>query len=270
MSGTVASSSGGPGQLIGPSFTDLAGDPASVPQLTRLNARYRWLCTYCPNRDVVEISCGSGQGLGLVARDARRVVGGDYSSDNLSIAHRTYGNRIPLVRLDAHALPLKDASVDVIALLETLYFLPDPDAFVREAARVLRPAGHLLVSVINKDCWDFNPSPLYPHFYGAPELAALLHRFGFSVECFGDFPLDRPPLRQRLFHPLKRIAIFLHLIPRTVQGRRWLKRIVFGKLVPLPFEIMPDAMAGPPPASIPSDLPDSVHQVVLVAGRRPG
>jgi SAM-dependent methyltransferase len=269
VSTTHEPGTGGPGTLIGPAFTDLAGDPASMPQLARLHARYRWLRSHCVNRDVLEVACGSGQGLGVVARDARRVFGGDYSVENLVIARHTYEERMPLLRLDAQRLPIKEASLDVIALLEALYFLPDPDAFVSEAARALRPGGQLLISVINKDCWDFNPNPLYPHLFGAPELAALLRHHGFSVECFGDIPLDRPSLRHRLFHPLKRIAIFLHLIPRTLQARLWLKRIVFGKLVAIPFEIAPDVMPGPPPIPIATDRPDSVHQVVLATGRRP-
>jgi SAM-dependent methyltransferase len=258
----------GPGALIGPAFTDLAGDPASEPQLARLYARYHWVRGYCDGRDVIEVACGSGQGLGLLARSARRVTGGDYSAENLAIARRTYGARIPLLRLDAHRLPLADASVDVVALLEAVYFLPDPDRFVGEATRVLRPGGRLLISVINKDCWDFNPSPLYPHFFGAMELAGLLGRHGLEARCFGDFPLDQPSPRQRLFHPLKRAAIALHLIPRTVQARLWLKRIVFGTLVAIPHELSADHRPATPPTAIAADAPDGLHQVVLVEGRR--
>ena len=257
----------GPGRLIGPAFTDVAGDPGTRPQFERLCSRYRWVSGYCDGRDVVEVACGSGQGLGLLGRHSRRVIGCDYSPENLAIAQRTYRDRVPLVRLDAHRLPFRSASVDVVLLLETLYFLPSPEAFVAEAARALRPGGYLLISVINKDCWDFNPSPLYPAFFGAAELGALLARHRFAVECFGTFPLDRPTLRQRFFHPFKRLAISLNLIPTTVQARKWLKRIAIGKLVPLPYEILPDSAPYREPAPVAADRPDPVHQVVLAAGR---
>jgi SAM-dependent methyltransferase len=257
----------GPGRLIGPQFTDVAGEPGTRPQFERLCARYVWASDYVDGRDVLEVACGSGQGLGLLAGRARRVMGGDYSPDNLAIARRTYRDRIPLLRLDAHRLPVRNHGLDTILLLETLYFLPGPDAFVAEVARVLRPGGHLLISVINKDCWDFNPSPLYPNFFGVPELITLLEGHGFEVECFGAFPLDRPTFRQSLFHPLKQLAIRLNLIPTSVQARLWLKRIAIGKLVPLPFEIQPDAVRYAAPTRVATDRPDPVHQVVLAAGR---
>jgi SAM-dependent methyltransferase len=262
-----------PGELIGPAFTDLAGDPASPAQLHRLYSRYHWVRSYCQGARVVEVACGSGQGLAMLAEVARATIGADYSAENLAVVRRSYGAHLPLIRLDAHVLPLADASVDVILLLETLYFLPDPGAFVREAVRVLRPGGRLLISVINKDCWDFNPSPLYPHFFGAPELTALLSRAGLVTRCFGGFPLNRPSLRQRLFHPLKRIAIALHLIPRTVQARIWLKRIVFGRLQAIPSRLHSTDMPGEIPVPITGTVPDPVHQVLMVEGiqqDRPG
>lgn len=257
----------GPGSLIGPAFTDLAGDSATRPQFSRLCHRYMWVSQYTANRRVLEVACGSGQGLGLLRRNAQSVAGGDYSAENLAIARRTYQSRIPLIRLDAHRLPVASGGLDVVVLLETLYFLPDPDAFVAEVARSLRPGGYLLISVINKDCWDFNPSPLYPNFYGTIELSLLLRNHGFEVETFGAFPLDRPSLRQKLFHPLKRLAIKLNLIPTSVQARLWLKRIAIGKLVTLPFEIQPDSARYIAPAPIANDRPDPVHQVILAAGR---
>jgi SAM-dependent methyltransferase len=264
----MATESPGPGRLVGPEFTDVAGESGTVPQFTRLCNRYMWASRYVGGKRVAELACGSGQGLGLLARTAKSVVGGDYSPDNLAIARRTYGDRIPLVRLDAHRLPLKTGGIDVALLLETLYFLPDPDRFVAETARALVPGGQLLISVINKDCWDFNPSPLYPNFFGAPEVTALLERHGFEAETFGAFPLDRPTARQRLFHPLKRLAIRLDLIPTSVQARLWLKRIAIGKLVTLPFEIQPDSAPFVAHPAVPANQPDTRHQVILAAGRR--
>ncbi len=59
---------------------------------------------YCSEKDVLELACGAGLGLGYFARGAHRVVGGDYTQWMLSCARRHYGDRIALVRLDAHRL----------------------------------------------------------------------------------------------------------------------------------------------------------------------
>ncbi len=47
--------------------------------------------------------------------------------------------------VDAHALPHGDASVDVLIANNVIHHLAYPDRFFREAVRVLRPGGHLLV-----------------------------------------------------------------------------------------------------------------------------
>lgn len=258
----------GPGNRIGPSYSEVGGDKGTELQLQRLTARYSWVAEQCTNEKVLEVACASGQGLGLIASRASHVIGADYSDESLAIAQRTYGQRIPLLRLDAHHLPIRTGSLDVVVLLETLYFLPRPDEFVKEAARVLRPGGRLLISVGNKDCWDFNPSPIYTDFFGARELSALLSRHGFEVECFGNFPFDQPSLRQRVFYPIKRAAIVLNLIPKTMKARLWLKRIAIGKLVTLPFELEPQSVPAHAPVQISADEPDEVHQVVMAIGSR--
>jgi SAM-dependent methyltransferase len=258
-----------PGKFVGPAYTDMAGEPASRLQLERLLNRYLWASGYCAGALTLEVACGSGQGLGLLARTARTAIGGDYSAENIRVARRTYGGRVPLLRLDALSLPIADGSLDVLIMLETLYFLPSPEAFATEAARVLRPGGRFLVSVINKDCWDFNPSSMYSRHFGAPGTAQLLRSAGFDVTCFGAIPMDRPTMRQQLFGPIKRVAVSLGMIPKTMQGRVWLKRIVFGPLRPIPFELAPETAPYRPPTPLPSDHPDTRHQVVLCLGRLP-
>lgn len=46
---------------------------------------------------------------------------------------------------DAARLPLKDATQDAVCGIDTLHHLPDPGGFLKEAARVLKPGGSLLL-----------------------------------------------------------------------------------------------------------------------------
>jgi SAM-dependent methyltransferase len=250
-------------------ITDVAGDPADRTQLERLIRRYHWTASYCENRIVLEVACGTGQGLGLLRSRAARLYAMDLSSENLAGVRETYGMRIPLVKGDAQLLPFADATFDVVVLLEAIYFLPSADEFLSEARRILRAEGMCLVAAINRDCRDFNPNhPLYFERYGAPDLASAFRRHGFVPDCFGIIPLNQPSLRRRLFQPAKTVAIKLNLIPDSKRTRRFLKRIVFGGLQPMPRDISALPAPATPPRTIPVDRPDTVHQVVLCAGKR--
>jgi len=256
-------------KLIGPAITDVAGEPAGRVQVERLVERYHWAASYCSGRVVAEVACGTGQGLGLLRTRASAVYGCDLSAENLGRARATYGDGIDLIRTDAQRLPFADRSLDVVILLETLYFLPSAEAFIVEARRVLRPGGRLLVSCINKDCPDFNPNhPLYFARYGAPELSGAFTAAGFVTECFGIIPMDEPSLRGRVFGPVKKLAVRLNLIPDSMQARQLLKRIVFGKLEVMPPDIASYVPPSRDPQPIAASVPDPIHQVVLCAGIR--
>ncbi|MDR0248025.1 MAG: class I SAM-dependent methyltransferase, partial [Burkholderiales bacterium] len=53
------------------------------------------------------------------------------------------------VRADPHALPLPDDVIDLVAMPHALEFTDDPHQLLREAHRVLRPEGRLLIVGIN-------------------------------------------------------------------------------------------------------------------------
>ncbi len=256
-------------EMIGPAITDVAGEPAGKVQLDRLVARYHWAATYAVGSVVLEVACGTGQGLGLLSSLTPHVYGCDLSAENLSRARNNCGSQVPLIQADAESLPFAEASVDVVLLLETLYFLPSPDLFFSEAARILRPGGVCLISVINRDCPDFNPNhPLYFNTYGVRELSAIMRKHGFEPKCSGIIPMDAPTLRARIFKPLKRAAIRLNLIPESMQARLLLKRLVFGRLKPMPLDVRVMPAPAVPPTPLASDKADPVHQVVLCAGTR--
>ena len=73
--------------------TEIAGDEVTHEQIQRLCNRYYWACDYCLNKDVLEVACGTGQGLGYLAGVASSVEAGDYFEPILEIARKHYGNR---------------------------------------------------------------------------------------------------------------------------------------------------------------------------------
>ena len=70
-------------------------------------------------------------------------------------SERGLGNVVP-TQGDATALPYEDDSVDAVVLTAVLGEIPDQDAALAEVARVLKPAGRLIVGELAGD----------PHFTG--------------------------------------------------------------------------------------------------------
>lgn len=66
--------------------------------------------------------------------------------DSLATGRALYGATPDLIG-DARQLPLNDASVDTVVMLEVLEHVRNPAAALTEAARVLRPGGQLLLSM---------------------------------------------------------------------------------------------------------------------------
>jgi ubiquinone/menaquinone biosynthesis C-methylase UbiE len=241
--------------------TELAGTEISAEQLERMSHRYHWAAQYSRNKDVLEVGCGSGQGLGLLLQLARSVEAGDYSQKVLSIPRSYYGDRVALREFDAQALPYADSSKDVIILFETIYYVQDAARFVRECRRVLRPGGDVLIATANKDLSDFNPSPLSHQYYGTMELVQLFRAEGFEVQLYGHLPVDVVSWRQKVLRPIKRLIVGLGLMPKTMKGKKVLKRLVFGKLIPMPAELKA-ADNFIPPTELSPAAPDRVHKVL--------
>jgi SAM-dependent methyltransferase len=79
---------------------------------------------------------------------SRRHVGLDVSAWMLRRARRRArraGVRLPLLRGDALALPVRGGALDGATAHSVLYLLPDPVAALREVRRALRPGGALAV-----------------------------------------------------------------------------------------------------------------------------
>jgi hypothetical protein len=63
------------------------------------------------------------------------------------------------------------------------------------------------------------------------------------------------------------MLLLFYLIPKTMNGREFLKRIFFGKLIPLPSEITDGMAEYAPPVPIPHDTPTSEYKVIYAVAQ---
>jgi ubiquinone/menaquinone biosynthesis C-methylase UbiE/DNA-binding transcriptional ArsR family regulator len=102
-----------------------------------------------PIRSLLDLGTGTGRMLELFASDIERGLGLDLSLDMLALARARLdraGIRNCSVRQgDIYDLALPRDSFDVVIIHQVLHFLDDSARALREAARVLRPSGRLLV-----------------------------------------------------------------------------------------------------------------------------
>jgi SAM-dependent methyltransferase len=111
-------------------------------------------------KDVLELGCGAAQWSILLAGQGARLVGVDNSERQLEharLALEEAGLDFPLVHAPAEAVPLPDASFDVVFADHGANRFADPYAWVPEAARLLRPGGLLAFSgstPFEALCWD--------------------------------------------------------------------------------------------------------------------
>jgi ubiquinone/menaquinone biosynthesis C-methylase UbiE len=246
--------------------TEVPGNQVTQEQLERMFHRYCFASNFAEGKDVLEVACGAGLGLGYLAKKAKRVVGGDYTENLVKVAKDYYRERLPVLRLDAHGLPFGNQCLDVVILYEAIYYLTDPETFFREAKRVLRKKGVLLIATVNKDWTEFNPSPFSTSYFSVPELSELLQKNGFKVEMYGAFSVLPKSAKEKIVASIRKMAVALHLIPKTMKGKEFLKKVFYGKLKPLKGEIEEGSCEYSPPSSLPLNVPNEEYKVIYAVG----
>lgn len=244
--------------------TEIAGELVSREAIAMMQERYWLSAQFATGKAVLEVSCGAGFGLGCIAKTAERVVGLDITRKSLAIAQATYGDRVDLIEGDAALLPFGDSTFDLVAIHEAIYYFRQPHSAFSEACRVLRPNGHLVVSTVNPEWADFNPSPFSTSYLTAQGLFKVLGQYFSRVDLYGGFPVDCQGWRPRLISVLKRSAVSMHLIPKTMKGKRLLKRLFYGQLNPVPRELRLVEPVAPPRLLDPAG-PDVVNYKVIYA-----
>lgn len=120
--------------------------PETQWTVTRLDVR--------PDETVLELGCGAGKGLQLVADilTTGNVIGLDKSETLVKSALNRNQKSIAtgivqVVHGDAQEIPLADSSVDKVFSVHSIYFWDDLNAAMSEVSRVLRPGGLVILTL---------------------------------------------------------------------------------------------------------------------------
>jgi len=102
---------------------------------------------------LLDLGCGMGGFAVAAARAGAQVTALDYHPAYCAITAvraARYGLSLPVAAAAGEALPLADSSYDIVTCWDVLEHVQSPDALLAELSRVLRPAGLLLITAINR------------------------------------------------------------------------------------------------------------------------
>jgi SAM-dependent methyltransferase/predicted ester cyclase len=139
-----------------------------------------WVCAQAEG-EVLELAAGTARNLRFYPENVR-VTGVELSPEMAALGRKRaeyLGRQIDLRVGDAEALDFPDESFDTVVCTYGLCTIPDDGAAVREAKRVLRPGGRILLAEHVR-----SPNPLVRTIQSV--LDPLAHRFG------GDHLLREP------------------------------------------------------------------------------
>lgn len=134
--------------------------------------------------DVADLGCGTGQTAAALAPYVRTVVGVDQSAAMLRAARKRAAGlaNVELRQGSLEALPLDDGSVDGALLVLVLTYVSDTARALREASRVLRPGGRVVVvDLLRHDREEFRRQMGQASLGFAPEaLTGMLDEAGLG------------------------------------------------------------------------------------------
>ena len=105
-----------------------------------------------PEWHVLDVGCGGGQTIRTIAAAATagHVDGVDYSAASVAVAQRKNADliasgRVAVQQASVSRMPFADGAFDLITAVETHYYWPNLPKDLREARRLLKPHGRLVI-----------------------------------------------------------------------------------------------------------------------------
>lgn len=222
-------------------YTSLSNHYGTLFNQMTILQMYEFPKNFFYNKDVLDLGCNVGRGLGLISEKAKSVVGVDINIEAINIAKEIYkeNNKISLFHGDAENLPENIGMFDTILIFQTIYLI-NVKKLIENIKKILKKNGHVIIMSINPDRKDFNPAKYAVKYHKIEELSNLFLKEGFQNEVYGSIHDDQIIYRSKfnqLIKFIKIIASQLRLIPKNYKLKKMLKRIFFGKLIKIPDDV---------------------------------
>ncbi len=153
-------------------------------------SRYKFASNFAKGKKVLDIGCGTGIGLDLLAESADMVVGIDYSKESINYAMKNNNKKnLTFKVMDCRELRFNDEEFSLITSFEVIEHIYEHEKFIQEVKRVLEPNGVFICSTPNTKV--FSPRGKYLDFhcheYTLCEFKSILEKYFNKVEIFGQF-----------------------------------------------------------------------------------
>ena len=103
------------------------------------------------DRSVLDLGCNNGYGAGILAGVCEEVTAVDISEAAIADAIRRFGDLgINFQRVDGTTLPFQDGRFDAVVSFQVIEHVDEPDGYLSEIVRVLRPGGRAIFTTPNK------------------------------------------------------------------------------------------------------------------------
>ncbi len=139
--------------------------------------------------EVLEIGCGWGRGLELLTQAADHYTGIDKNGELITSLQQAYPSARfiqasipPLTDGAGHTLP--DNTFDFVVTFQVIEHIENDDLFIKEAHRVLKPGGKLLLTTVNR-LFSLTRNPWHVREYVADELASLMMKYFARLDTHG-------------------------------------------------------------------------------------
>ncbi len=146
------------------------------------------LAEFDEDEKVLDIGAGTGTYSIWMAKKGLKVTALDQSSEMMEkgkVKTEREGLTIDWKLADANSLPFSDNSFDLVVSVTAIEFMDHPKTVLKEAVRVLKPNGRLIIGVLTKEsAWgelyqsivEEDPKHLFAkaHFYSEDEISSLL------------------------------------------------------------------------------------------------
>jgi ubiquinone/menaquinone biosynthesis C-methylase UbiE len=147
---------------------------------------YEFAKKYISGKSLLDIGCGTGYGSIQLSESARHVTALDYDAETIRKNKERFSKvmNVVFIKSSVPPIPFPDDSFEAVTAFQFIEHIDRRREFLKEAMRVLKPGGILLLTTPNS-VKSFARNPFHVHEYTFDEIQHELEKTGGKFELKG-------------------------------------------------------------------------------------